>query len=444
MVQLLPELFPRIAKYCDLITCISLASCDKSVRKEITSPSGLKTINTLKIFPKIESWQDFILKHNLEIMNDKCYLYHPITNCFEYAFVNNNKELIDLIKILIPDSKKDLQNIMNHAVKYKDYDIIDCLILKYKTCCRSEIHIHPVCDLDVLKYLIKRYNFNPERSKFEPTNKEVCLYLYENKLLYTSKHWPKICYQDTKIFELLLKDGIIQRNFKEHLQMLLGLGTLECLTLFIKRYPSEYNIYAKKAISISVHNHELFKFIINYNDIDLSRISAEIIKKLYRNALENATLETIAYIFPYLNHNIESFCDDLILALDFSRMDVCDFILDKVNHFPSSQSINLINYILTRKYYCNCNLNVILSCDSLIWLHNKIPESIKWQEVLLTNGSIYDIIYPQHMALLYFALKDSYKHRVPIDGECGFFERNRKSYVYRHHIKLYKALQALA
>jgi hypothetical protein len=79
--------------------------------------------------------------------------FGPCANCFEYALVNNNKELVDLLKLLIPDDEKDIQNIMNHAVKYKNYDIIDCLILKSKIYCRHELNLPSECGLDVLKYL---------------------------------------------------------------------------------------------------------------------------------------------------------------------------------------------------------------------------------------------------------------------------------------------------
>jgi hypothetical protein len=441
MVQLLPELFPHIAKYCDLLTCISLASCDKTVRKEITCPSGLKTINTLKFFPEIESWQEFILKHNLEIMNDKCYLYHPIANCFEYALANNNKELVNFLKVLIPDRRTDLQIIMNHAVTYKNHDLIDCLILKSKICGLNKLDIHTNFQLDVLKYLMEHHNFNPKRQNFAPIDKDVCFYLYENKLLYLGKYWPKICYQDTKLFERLLNDGIGQRNISKHLDMLLSNGTLESLVLFIKKYPFEYNNYAKKDARIqSLHNHELFKFIINDHNIELLTISPEIIRDLYNNALEKATLETISYLFPSLTHTAESLGDDLIFALDCSRTDVCDFIFDKLNRLYPGQ-VNLTHYISTSDYWGDLGINLTLELNSLIWAHNNMPGSIKWQEVLLYNDSLCDIYNHQHMALLYFILEYLYKHRIRINENCKFFERNKQSYIYRHHIKLYKALR---
>jgi hypothetical protein len=442
MAQLLPELFPHIAKHCDLITCISLASCGKTIRKEIISPSGLKTINTLKIFTKIESWQEFILKHNLEIMNDKCYLYHPIANCFEYALINNNKELVNLLKSLTVDDEEELQTIMNHAVKYKNHDLIDFLILKSKICCQSELDVDHECGLEVLNYLMERHKFNPKTKTFQPTNKEVCLYLYENKLLCVSKYWSKIWYQDVKLFELLLDDGIIQRNFKQHLGKLLRYGTLECLTLFIKRYPSEYNNYVKEdAIVQSLHDQKLFRFLIDAYNIDLLTVSPETIRTLYDKAIKISTLDTIDYLFQYLTHTMESLSDDLIFALHCPRTDVCDLIFDKINQLCPSQH-TLLNYISTSEYWGNLNPNGALCGCSLIWLHNKIPGYIKWQEVLIRNDNIYDTYCGHdHMALLYFALEELYKDRKQIDKKLQSFELRCRGYIYRHHIKLYKALR---
>jgi hypothetical protein len=280
---------------------------------------------------------------------------------------------------------------------------------------------------------MEHHNFDFKRKKFKPTNKEVCLYLYENKLLCVSKDWSKIWYQDTKLFERLLYDGIIQRIFNKHLVQLLRQGTLECLTLFIKRYPSEYNNYAKQdAIVQSLHNHDLFKFIINDHKINLLTVSVEIIRSLYKYSLEIATVETIDYLFHYLTHTKESLRNDLIFALDHLRTDVCDFILDKINQLCPSQNNPPIS---TSEYWGELNF------DSLIWLRDKIPGSIKWQEILLRDDCIFDIYSHDRMALLYFMLEDLYKHRTQIDQSCKFFERNWHSYIYRHHIKLYKALR---
>jgi hypothetical protein len=436
MVHLFPELLVQIAKYCDLITCISLASCNKIVRKEITSLSGLKMINTLKYFPEVESWQEFILKHSLEIMNDKCYLYHPCADCFEYALSHDNEELIDLLKSLLNESGTELQNIMNHAIKYKNYNLIDCLIF-----CNRELDIHPECDLTVLKYLMERHEFKPKKNHFVPKTEDTFLYLYEKKLHFVenwSKDLPKICYQNVKVFNRLCDDGIIRKDILKHLVRLLEIGTLECLTLFIKNYSSEYKSYlAKNAIFDSLHNHELFKFLIEDNNINLLTVSQEEIRNFFDCALEIATLETITYLYQYLTHTIESLSNDLIFALDHRRIHVCDFLLNKINQLPQKE-INLWSHISSTEYWPDLCLNM-MPWQCLLWLENNIDgSSIPWRKVLLYNDSVYDT--NNHMALVYFVLEYLHKHGIRINKKCKFLEEHRRCYIYRHHIKLYERI----
>ena len=438
------ELFPQIACYCDIDTCLSLVGSNKYVMKEITSPHGLKYLNNFNNFTDFPllSFNDYIVKSNLEIMTSKCYLYHPIYKCFKYALQQKDESLIRFLQTISDNNYLD--KLLSLFIRYERRNLIDWIMLK------GRLNNHQFRDvfkylnnIEILKYLISYLGNSKVKKLFNSSiignfSLEMIQFCYKEKLLWIDKlHFMDI--KNLDVFKYVIdivkpnnnKDIFKSNNIDDIFRQIVSGNDIDIIEYFDNKYKCADNFSKDQLIHMSINNYKTFKYMIKRLQFHFNYVENEILEELFEAVVDNGDFKSILFIY-------KKCCERNIVISNELWKELFE------NSLSDGYDIRIIEWIINNSLCNKISFVPVPSYNFYANSGNLKTSTIKW---IVTNLSVniinWNLILEKGFENrsnkdLYWILELIIHHNIPINRKIlkTLSRKFEKSFIFRYHKKL--------